>query len=1139
MKNQDRSHIPGSGQQPPASFQDVVPYEWNEIQHRRGVWQGTAAPEDVDEWPAAVPEHPPENLVGLALSGGGIRSATFSLGILQGMHERRVLPLFDYVSTVSGGGFTGGWWSAWLSRPERKDEKPSIFPGPERIEPERWKAYLSGKPEKSDPPRQADGAAKSAAAKEAARADGCVPDAALSASTRDPIHHLRLFANYLTPRKGALSGDTWRASTIVIRNIFLTWLVLLPLLLATTLVGQLYFTLQRNPHENFLSNSSFKAVSAAPQAAARPGSRVESNIKEGIAGVKPEEPVSPIRERAGTVARPLAVLLAWTVVLTMVWLVLGPMRGRSQAVLTLAGALVAFFCARTLYGVVNPKETGVPPFLPVFWYVVMGAGAAALVLYVAWPRLRPKEGREAPSREFLRNRTVRAHSRVVVALALCAAVLLLAGFSHDLVFYLFEAEGSHTLSKRIKMVSGWAAVAATVASMLFTGIRAAPTGGDGAASTEPSLGSRIVFAAAPVLTLLLLAVTAATVGRALVIKLGARGDLSRMDPALGVGLALLVTFAAYEMWMGREHKKVWRNLVAFLLPAATAVLLWLFGPTSRVLTLGTLCLCLAVPAGLLAARGAASFRKGRVWMVAAAATPGVLALLFSRWGTAATRHIAERRSMWGDLDLKTDPSSEMLFLAGAFACGVLAMAEVVLASPHRKRTLSLTTVVFLVTAARLVLPYLPIDARAIVHSSAAITLAAFALVWVVGLGWMADPNLTSLHNFYKSRLVRAYMGASNIHRHAEQITDAAPGDDLAVRSLANCRRGAPYHLINTTLNLVGGRDLTTAQRSSDSFVLGRDFCGSSRTGYRPTHEYMDGQLSLGTAVAASGAAASANMGSKTPSAALAMLLAFLNVRLAFWAPTPSQGRWREAQPRLWPFHLIRESLSQTNDLSAYCCLSDGGHFDNTGVYSLVARGCRYIVVADCGADPTPCFEDIGTVIRRCRIDFGAEIDLKIDNFLRADGKPSRSHHVVGTITYTPRHAHALKWKGFPRGDENPNSDELKGVIVWIKPALTAASESVDIRQYALQNTVFPQQTTADQWFDEAQFESYRQLGENSSTRLFPDGAAPTEFGAEEVKKFFDSLRDGTSTPVPEKSHFDIRVVKRNGVRALQLVEAER
>src|SRR5690606_30568884 len=196
--------------------------------------------------------------------------------------------------------------------------------------------------------------------------------------------------------------------------------------------------------------------------------------------------------------------------------------------------------------------------------------------------------------------------------------------------------------------------------------------------------------------------------------------------------------------------------------------------------------------------------------------------------------------------------------------------------------LGLLSVAQAAIAARAILPFLPLDGVAIAHASAAATVVILSLAWVIGLGWMANPNMLSLHAFYRARLVRGYLGASNTDRSTETITESARGDDLPLSSASNCQVGAPYHLVNTTLNLVGGRDLATAQRSADTFLLSPRYCGSPRTGFRPTSEYMGDSLTLGTAVAISGAAASPNMGSQTPTAALSMLLALLNVRLAFW-----------------------------------------------------------------------------------------------------------------------------------------------------------------------------------------------------------------------------------------------------------------
>jgi hypothetical protein len=236
---------------------------------------------------------------------------------------------------------------------------------------------------------------------------------------------------------------------------------------------------------------------------------------------------------------------------------------------------------------------------------------------------------------------------------------------------------------------------------------------------------------------------------------------------------------------------------------------------------------------------------------------------------------------------------------------------------------------------------------------------------------------------------------------------------------------------------------------------------------------MGGALSLGTAVAVSGAAASPNMGSISVSAALAMLMTLLNIRLGYWAPTPNQGNWLRPQARLWPGYMLTEFLSQTNDLFSYCYLTDGGHFENVGLYALVARGCRYLVVADCGADPASTFSDLGEAIRRCRIDFDAEIDLDITPLRRGPAGPAARHCVAGTIVYAERHVQRLGWA-------DTSEAARTGIIVVFKPTMTDRGEAVDVRQYALAHDRFPQQSTLNQWFDEAQFESYRKLGRQAA-----------------------------------------------------------
>jgi hypothetical protein len=207
------------------------------------------------------------------------------------------------------------------------------------------------------------------------------------------------------------------------------------------------------------------------------------------------------------------------------------------------------------------------------------------------------------------------------------------------------------------------------------------------------------------------------------------------------------------------------------------------------------------------------------------------------------------------------------------------------------------------------------------------------------------------------------------------------------------------------------------------------------------------------------------MGAQTPSAALSALMTLFNVRTGYWAPTPSLSYWRSGSARLWPVYTLQELVSQTTDLLPFCYLTDGGHYENTGVYSLIQRGCNLIVAGECGADPQTTLEDLGNLIRKVRIDFGTEIKLDIDK-LRNE---PRVHFIIGTILYGTDHATAL----------NLPDAERTGTIVVVKPNL-CGDEAVDVRQYGFQHQGdFPQQNTFDLWYDEAQFESYRKLGQES------------------------------------------------------------
>ena len=149
----------------------------------------------------------------LCLSGGGIRSATFALGVLQGLARRNAMPDFAWLSTVSGGGYIGAWLSSWISRSD-KNAAP-VF-------------HALGAEEKPAA-KPAEAATKANPGTEPKHPFGTEPQ---------PVQHLRQYSNYLTPALGLLSGDGWAVAATVARNLLLNWMLIIPALLAVLLVAR-------------------------------------------------------------------------------------------------------------------------------------------------------------------------------------------------------------------------------------------------------------------------------------------------------------------------------------------------------------------------------------------------------------------------------------------------------------------------------------------------------------------------------------------------------------------------------------------------------------------------------------------------------------------------------------------------------------------------------------------------------------------------------------------------------------------------------------------------------------------------------------------------------------------------------------
>jgi hypothetical protein len=398
-------------------------------------------------------------------------------------------------------------------------------------------------------------------------------------------------------------------------------------------------------------------------------------------------------------------------------------------------------------------------------------------------------------------------------------------------------------------------------------------------------------------------------------------------------------------------------------------------------------------------------------------------------------------------------------------------------------------------------------------------VALLPLAWFFATGWNADnANASSLHNMYSARLARAYLGAANPARFGGEdalqasaadtspealsdVTEVDESDDVPLCAHRPPDKGGPIHLVNVCLNQTRGHQtrLYNADRKGVPMVLsgyGID------VGHKPLREgVLDHIGGLARWVGISGAAASPGAGVNT-TPGWAALLFLAGARLGYWlnlgdAWTALERGVPARAPRWWELRFAKMLRLYAEFRAAYVgplapdwYLSDGGHFDNTGVHPLLQRQLDLIVLADCGADPKFEYADLENLVRKARIDYGAEIE-----FYRADDANRRFGPPEGTgparLSYlSPQELinnhtarGVLLARILYRADAQGRRRE--GTLLVFKPNLHALLD-VDILAYAKRRRDFPQQSTGDQFFDEAQWESYHRLGEDVGTELGPD-----------------------------------------------------
>lgn len=315
-------------------------------------------------------------------------------------------------------------------------------------------------------------------------------------------------------------------------------------------------------------------------------------------------------------------------------------------------------------------------------------------------------------------------------------------------------------------------------------------------------------------------------------------------------------------------------------------------------------------------------------------------------------------------------------------------------------------------------------------------------------------------------------------------------------------------------------------------------------------EFTGERFSLGHWLSISGAAFSTGLGART-NLALSILAGVGNIRLGYWwnsgvvrdknAPENKQSCSPKTKPllgqrlgtlftRAFPVqsYLLDEYTARYHGTARqHWNLSDGGHFENMGGYELIRRRLRLIVIIDAEADPDYRFEGLADLIRKARIDFGAEIKFLEESELHLPGilpaghcfsalenlrrgkwveeqlpqcnKKEAKRQVIDPVDHQ---RYSLAHAAVARVSYDCK-EEAESVLIYLKPTVIG-DEPLDILQYHAENPSFPQQPTSDQFFDEAQWESYRRLGEHIANEVFAVFKAPD---GEDETEWLDSLID--------------------------------
>lgn len=1012
----------------------------------------------------------------LCLSGGGIRSATFNLGILQGLARHGLLENFTYLSTVSGGGFIGSWLTAWIHRRGAREvirdlKRPPTSP----IDP--------------DP---------------------------------KPISHLRTYSNYLSPKVGLMSADTWTLVATLSRNLVMTWLVFIPALMAFLMIPRMWAAFLLRP--SFAINqdgslslwlgslASIIALTYIGLSLPSTGARndrlkyfllwcllplVIASASLSIYWVRLD---SDIRRSMGV----KDFILYQLVIIVIPWIFcfgahLRRAKWRGLPGNTLVMNVLKYFAMIVVGTLMVGLAQSVSGFL--MWFMatqVFNFDTQATRLYAAfavplilllfvWAGTLIAGFTSRFTEDSDQEWWARAGAWLFIVMFGWTAITLLVLYGPSLLTTTIHkllnwAESDWTPTDIIKLVTAIGAVISGIIT-LAGGFSAKTPANEREAQKAGLMGKLL-----PLVTSI-----AAVIFFAFIIILIAFTTNSLLTHGTS-GFLALGPVQRFNQWIC--------PLIGYCSPVVIDPPLdhksIILNPTFGLLSLVTLAIALAaLLLGWLISSNKFSlhymWRNRLIRAYLAASDENRNPNLFTAFDEDDNVHMHELQiEQFHDRSFKSlpgKPPGSARLLARIRNPPATDSVSIFINSQLSEKTKALL--------GKFSVP-LPVPQSEESESDYKELERAFIndlndLLRTDTLydeQRFEDVNLSpdtrvilEQMRIDQKRLQRKGEDESAYLLNRRLLEDAYP-DEIERSGMPR-----PFHVVNIALNLTGSDKLSWQDRGAESFTVSPLHVGSfwPALGYRRAKVYgrrlfngLQG-ISLGTAAAISGAFVSPNMGYMMSSPVVRFIMTLFNVRFGWWLGNPGPAGERRkrtydlSSPRLSVRPILAEAFGQINDKSPYVYLSDGGHFENLGLYEMVLRRCRFIVVSDASTDADYSFQSLAMSIRQIRVDLGVPIEIRDMSI----GNPSESlkgkYCAVGLIRYSCVDRD-------PELDKRSKDEDFDGILIYIKPSLIGG-EPRDVINYGQGSPDFPQEIIVDQWFSEAQFESYRILGSHIIDRI--------------------------------------------------------